>query len=155
MTRRIALALAAALLVPAAGAAQQPPPGAEPSFAAHLVPPELVMQHQRRLGLTEQQRATITGAVKELQGKAVDLQWRLQEDQQRLAELLAGPSVDAAAALAQVERLLDVERQIKMAHLTMLIRIKNTLTPEQQAILRTLRSGDERGRPERPREPTP
>jgi Spy/CpxP family protein refolding chaperone len=38
---------------------------------------------------------------------------------------------------------LDTEKQIKQAHLEMLIRIKNLLSPEQQATLEELRGGAE------------
>ncbi|MFQ6046621.1 MAG: Spy/CpxP family protein refolding chaperone [Gemmatimonadales bacterium] len=145
MNRHIGIALAVTLLIPTLAAGQRPE-GGEPGFEAHLFPPELVMQHQLRLGLTEEQRTAITAAIKELQGEVVDLEWRLQEENQRLADLLAGASVDRAAALAQVERLLEVERQIKTAHLGLLITIKNTLSAEQQAVLRELRPkrGNER-----------
>lgn len=141
MNTRLIMMLTLSLLVPQVGAAQQQQPPPEPAFAAHLFPPELVMQHQTRLGLSREQRTAITDAIKELQAAVVDLQWRMQEETQRLEELLAGSSVDAAAALTQVDRVLEVERAVKRTHLGMLIRIKNTLTAEQQAMLGELRSG--------------
>lgn len=144
MTLRLGIAFALTLLLPQVAGAQQPP-GGEPDFAGHLFPPELVMQHQRRLGLTAEQRTRITDAIKQLQAQVVDLQWQIQEEQQRLSEVLAAPSVDRAAALSQVERVLDVERRVKLAHIALLITIKNTLTPEQQTMLRELRAG-EKGR---------
>ncbi len=39
----------------------------------------------------------------------------------------------------QREALLNLERQIKRARLTLMIRIKNTLTPEQQLSLKIAR----------------
>lgn len=159
MNTRLMVVLTLSLLVPGAGAAQQPhspepvhrrqhdlrqhQPGHD-QFAEHLFPPELVMQHQARLALTREQREAVTTAIKELQSGVVDLQWRMQEETQRLAELLKGAAVDATAALAQVDRVLEVEREVKRAHLGMMIKIKNTLTAEQQARLRELRG------PERP-----
>jgi Spy/CpxP family protein refolding chaperone len=139
MNRCIVLALTLALLLAPVGAAQQAQPAPQDPVAAALYPPELVMQHQRRLGLTAEQRKAITETVAALQAQVLDLQWRMQDEAQRLGELLGGPRVDATAALAQVDRVFDLERQIKRAHLTMLIRIKNTLTPEQQETLRGLR----------------
>ena len=65
----------------------------------------------------------------------VDLQWRMQDQSQRLATLLEKPSVDPVAALAQVDEVLGVEREVKRAHMTLLIQIKNTLSAEQQARL--------------------
>jgi Spy/CpxP family protein refolding chaperone len=110
----------------------------EEGFHQHLFPPEIVMRHQQRLQLTEQQRTTIKEAVKQLQTQVVEHQWTLQEQNQALSEMLAGESVDAAAALQQVDRLLDTERQVKRMHLELLIRIKNSLTSQQQELLRQL-----------------
>src|SRR5438876_441376 len=101
-------------------------------LARALGPPQLVMQHQQDIGLRAEQRAGITKAIQEFQTKVVDLQWRMQEQSQRLAALLGKPAVDQAAALAQVDEVLGVEREIKRAHMTLLIQIKNVLSAEQQ-----------------------
>jgi Spy/CpxP family protein refolding chaperone len=146
MTRPLAFLLGCAALVPPAVLAQVPAPEASlirqpESFEQLLFPPELVMQHQRELGLTAQQRATITEAVKALQSGVVDLQWQMQDEQQKLHELLARPTVDEAGVLAQVDRVLELERSIKRLHLVMLVRIKNGLTAEQQGLLRGFHGG--------------
>jgi Spy/CpxP family protein refolding chaperone len=140
------LTLLAGLIVaaPAALSAQAfPAPAPEPSLMRHgesfenfLFPPEVIMQRQRELALTPQQRTTITEAVKALQSGVVDLQWQLQDEQAKVHESLGRPTVDEAAVLAQVDRVLELERGIKRLHLQMLIRIKNALTPEQQERLR-------------------
>ena len=124
----IILLLGAASVV----AAQEP----EPEFAKHLFPPELVMQHQQNLRLTPEQRTSITQAIRDLQLKVVDLQWKMQDEAQKLTELVQGARVDEAQTLAQVDRVLGVEREIKRAHMALLVRIKNLLTPEQQDALR-------------------
>ncbi len=97
------------------------------------------MQHQQDIGLRPEQRATITKAIQDFQSKVVDLQWRMQEQSQRLASLLEKPAVDQAAALAQVDEVLGVEREVKRAHISLLINIKNTLSAEQQARLAAAR----------------
>lgn len=146
---RITWAAVSALLIAAAPAlAQQPGPQAgEPDFAEHLFPPELIMQNQQRIGLRPEQRTVITGAIRELQNKVIDLQWRIQEETQRLRELLQAAPVDETSALAQVDRILGIEREVKKAHLRMLIQIKNALTPEQQQMLRRLRDNQAPTRP--------
>ena len=126
------LALGLMLLPAATVAAQQP--GDDP-LAKVLFPPELVMQHQADIGLRPEQRTAITRNIAELQAKAIDLQWRMQDATTALATLLSKPVVDETAALAQVDSVLSLEREVKRAHLTLLIRIKNTLTPEQQSRL--------------------
>ena len=128
--------LALALVTPLR--AQQPtpapPPGDDP-LARLLFPPELVLQHQGDIGLKPEQRTTITRAIGELQGKVLDIQWRMQEAATQLAALLGKSSVDQTAALAQVDQVLNLERDVKRAQLTLLILIKNTLTADQQAKL--------------------
>jgi len=143
-TLRMALVPALALLAVAVLGAQQPPPppGQPPEdpLGRVLFPPELVMQHQQEIGLRPEQRATITKAIQDFQTRVVDLQWRMQEQSQRLAGLLDKPAVDQTAALAQVDELLGVEREVKRAHLTLLIQIKNALSAEQQAKLAAARA---------------
>ena len=141
------LALVLATLIGVAAVGQQPPPsspsgpGGPPDdpLARVLFPPELVMQHQQDIALRAEQRAAITKAIQEFQTKVVDLQWRMQDQAQRLATLLAKPAVDQAAALAQVDEVLGVEREVKRAHITLLIQIKNTLSAEQQVKLAAMR----------------
>lgn len=118
---------------------QPPPEQAEPDFARHLFPPELIMQHQQRISLRPEQRTAITGAIQLLQSRVLDLQWQMQTEAQRLSELMQAPTIREEDALAQVDRVLGVEREIKRLHLGTLIRIKNTLSREQQATLTSLR----------------
>ena len=139
----LALALSAA---PASTVRAQDRPSAQPApadsagdFGRWLYPPELIMRHQQRIGLRAEQRTTITSAIQQLQAKVVELQWRMQEEAQKLSELMQQPAVAEADALAQVDRVLAIEREIKRAHLSALIRIKNALTREQQRTLDSLR----------------
>ncbi len=141
MRSRLPLVLLLGLLGPGPLMAQTPgqpahapqPQRPDPMEDA-LFPPELVMQHQRAIGLTAEQRTTITDAVKALQAQVVDFQWKMQEEHQKLAELLGQPAAQEAAVLAQVDRVLEVERQIKRTHLAALLRIKNVLSAEQQQL---------------------
>ena len=133
-SRSLAILLAALLAAPLA-AAQEP----EPEFAKYLFPPELVMQHQQNLRLTPDQRTSITQGIREFQLKIVELQWKMQDEAQKLTELVQGAKVDEAQTLAQVDRVLGVEREIKRAHMGLLVRIKNQLTPEQQDALRNVK----------------
>jgi Spy/CpxP family protein refolding chaperone len=137
MMRAYRVALTLLALIPVSLAAQEP----EPEFAKHLFPPELVMQHQQAIRLTPEQRTSITQGIREFQLKVVELQWKMQDEAQKLNELVQESKVDEAATVAQVDRVLDVERQIKRAHMTLLVRIKNTLSPEQQGALATIRAG--------------
>jgi Spy/CpxP family protein refolding chaperone len=116
-------------------AAQEP----EPEFAKFLYPPELVMQHQQAIRLTPEQRTAVTQAIRDFQAKVVELQWKMQDEAQKLTELVQETRVDETQTLTQVDRVLSIEREIKRAHMALLVRIKNTLTSEQQATLASLR----------------
>ena len=137
--KRWLLACVCALMCAAPAAAQNTPrPEADP-FAAVLFPPELIMQHARAIRLNDEQRATITRQIEQLQSRVVRMQWQLNEQVQALRETLARPRVDQDRAIDQLNRVLDTEQEIKKAHLEMLIRIKNVLRPEQQNELARLR----------------
>ena len=116
-------------------AAQEP----EPEFAKFLYPPELVMQHQQAIRLTPEQRTAVTQAIRDFQAKVVELQWKMQDETQKLTELVQETRVDETQTLTQVDRVLSIEREIKRAHMALLVRIKNTLTSEQQSTLASLR----------------
>jgi Spy/CpxP family protein refolding chaperone len=132
-------ALTFALLLLGSPAVMSAQDSAEKLLGQYLYPPELVMQNQQRIELRPAQRVAITQAIQQMQARVVDLQWRIQEETQELADLLKGSTVSEDAVLAQVDRVLSIEREIKREHMGMLVRIKNTLTPEQQAALRALR----------------
>ncbi len=133
MTKRVSgLMFALALVLAPALGAQQP---ADDPLARFLFAPELVMQRQADIGLRPEQRGAITRAIADFQSRVVEVQWRMQDATQKLAGLLGNPSVDHAAALAQVDEVLNLEREVKRGHLGLLIQIKNTLTAEQQAKL--------------------
>ena len=116
-------------------AAQEP----EPEFAKYLFPPELVMQHQQAIRLSADQRTSITQGIRDFQLKVVELQWKMQDEAQKLTELVQEGKIDETQTLAQVDRVLGIEREIKRAHMALLVRIKNTLTSEQQTTLASLR----------------
>jgi Spy/CpxP family protein refolding chaperone len=113
-------------------------PQADP-FAAYLFPPDLIMSHQSELGLQEAQRTAIIGELQRAQSSFLALQWKMSEETERLEKLLQPGAVDEAKVLEQVDRTLAAEREIKRTQIAMLIRIKNTLTPQQQAKLSELR----------------
>ena len=109
------------------------------AFEQHLFPPELVMRHQARLRLSESQRNFIVGEITKLQATAVQVQWRVGDEAEKLTELLQRETVAEAEALAQADRMIMNETAVKRAQLSMLIRIRNALTPEQRAMLQELR----------------
>jgi len=115
----------------------QLPPG-DP-LAENLFPPELVMQHQSDIGLTEEQRNGLIAEVQKAQERFSDLQQRLQKEVEAFGALLKREQVEEQAALAQFDKVLNQEREVKRAHLALVLGIKSKLTREQQAKLRDIK----------------
>ena len=136
----VAAIAALALFTPAVVAQDQPAITEDPLFAT-LFAPELIMQHRRAIGLTDEQRDAISQMIQDLQGRVVGLQWELLDEMEQLTQTMSASRVDLDRALDQLNAVLDTERQIKQSHLEMLVRIKNLLRPEQQATLERLREG--------------
>ncbi|MEA2336891.1 MAG: hypothetical protein QOE82_898 [Thermoanaerobaculia bacterium] len=135
--------LALLLIAPLAAFAQQPPqqPPPDDPIGRFLIPPELVMSQSEQIGLSEKQRATIKSEIQKMQSKFIDAQWDLQEQTNRMTQLLQQSPADEAKTLEQADKIMALEREIKRAHLTLLIRIKNALTAEQIARLEAMRRG--------------
>jgi Spy/CpxP family protein refolding chaperone len=115
--------------------AQQPP---EDPMRDVLFLPEVVMQHQQAVGLSDEQKNNFKVEVRQAQLKFTELQWTLQDEMERLVSLLKQPKVDEKQAASQLDKVLAAEREIKRAQLMLLIRIKNNLTTAQQTQFREL-----------------
>ena len=142
MRAKMTLLCAVLLAGIASALAQQPPqPGQPPHdpIGAALFPPELIMQNQQAIGLNEEQKTAIRGEILKAQPRFTELQWQLQDAMETLASLLQQTPVDEQKVMAQLDKVLPLEREMKRAQLTLMIRIKNKLTPEQQEKLRQLR----------------
>lgn len=127
--------LGALLLLACQAGAQQPSDPMGESF----FPPELVMQNQQAIGLSEEQRNDLKTELRQAQMKFTEWQWKLQDEMEKLISIVKQPRVDEQQTLAQLEKVLSIEREIKRAQVTLLVRIKNKLTPEQQAKLGEIR----------------
>ncbi len=114
------------------------PPAGDP-FARYLFPPELIMANQRAINLTDAQRNSLQQVMADAQGKFIGLQFKMSSEVEKLQSLLQPASVDESKVLDQVDRVLAVERDVKRAQLSLMIRIKNMLTQQQQAQLGVLR----------------
>jgi len=132
------------LLFAALGAAAlRAEPAEEDPIGKYLFPPELVMKYSQDLGLDERQRTAVKENVQKAQAKFLDLQWTLQEESQKMVRLLQARPVDEAAVLAEADKVLAQEREIKRTQLSLLIRLKNLLNEPQQAKLMELRNRKE------------
>jgi Spy/CpxP family protein refolding chaperone len=128
-------ALAASLVHAQAG----PPRGDDP-FGQSFFAPELVFQNQEALSLTDEQKDYFKAEMRQAQLKFTDMQFKLQDEMEKLQMIVRSARVDEQQTLAQLEKVLSMEREIKRTQIGLLVRIKNKLTPEQQAKLQDVRS---------------
>src|SRR5438552_282534 len=130
-------ALLAVALVSAQQPPQQPPPPMDP-LGDVMFPPELIMGHTHDLGLTDEQKTFMRAEIQRSTARFNELQWQVQDAMEALHELMKANPVNEQQALAQLDKVLDTEREIKRLHFGLAIALKNKLTPEQQAKLHEL-----------------
>jgi uncharacterized protein YhaN len=110
-------------------------------ISAAFFAPELVMQHQQAIGLSEAQSSELKQVMRQAQAQFTDLQWKLQQSVERLAALVEQSRVDENKALAQLQEVLAAEREVKRTQIALLVKIKNLLSEAQQNQLRAIRAG--------------
>lgn len=121
-------------------APNRPPHPPNPDPLGHLMfPPDMIMNHARQLNLTDEQKTFMRSEIQKTTASFQDLQWKLQDQVELLMETMKSTSVNEQQALAQLDKVLDLEREIKRLHIGLAVRLKNRLTPEQQEQLHKMR----------------
>ena len=128
-----------AFLLLTAGLARAQQPASDPIGEAFFSP-ELVMQHQQTIGLTDAQKNFFKTELRKAQMRFTELQWQLSDESEKLVAIVKQEPLDEPAALAQLDKVLNAEREIKRVQLSLVIQIRNQLTPEQRARLTELKS---------------
>jgi Spy/CpxP family protein refolding chaperone len=105
-----------------------------------LFSPELVMQNQQAIGLTEEQKESLKTDLRKAQLKFTELQWQLQDEMEKLLALLKQEQISEPQTIAQLDKVLSIEREIKRGQFALLIQIRNRLTPEQRARLMEIKN---------------
>ena len=129
--------------------AQQPQPRPEPNpqpqprppmdpLGDVMFPPEMIMQHTHDLNLTDEQKTFMRGEINLTTMRFNELQWQLQDAMEALHASMKENMVNEQQAMAQLDKVLDTEREIKRLHFGLAIAIKNKLTAEQQAMLHAM-----------------
>lgn len=105
-----------------------------------LLPPDLVLAHQQAINLTEQQRLLIQATMVDTQKKLLDDQIKLKGEVEKLQSFLRSSAPDEPKVLDEMDKVLGAERDIKRAQLSLMVKLKNSLTQLQQAQLEALRN---------------
>jgi Spy/CpxP family protein refolding chaperone len=133
----------------APGTPQPSPNDADPPAAQgnilneHLVlfVPELVLPNTEQLNLNDNQVQTIEADVDATKEQLSQAQEMLKTETNNLDQLLKAEPGDEAAILAQLDKVLQIEQQIKVLHFSMLVRIRSQLTADQRGSLEDIRDG--------------
>ena len=120
------------------------PPGGD-KIGRAFFPPELVMRNQKAINLTTDQQNAIREEMRQALPRFTELQWQLSAEEEALESLIRADAPDEKQILAQFDKLMLAESELKRVQFGMLVRIKSILKPEQQQILRELKK---QGRPE-------
>ncbi|NQU09601.1 periplasmic heavy metal sensor, partial [bacterium] len=109
------------------GGPQQMPPG-HPSggprgdvMAENFFPPELIMHNQQALGLTAEQQSSIRSEMQKMMTKFTDLQWQMSSEAEKMAALVKAEHPDEKAVLAQLDKVLDIEKDVKRGQIGLMV----------------------------------
>jgi|WetSurMetagenome_2_1015567.scaffolds.fasta_scaffold27963_4 Spy/CpxP family protein refolding chaperone len=124
--------------------------GAPELMAENLFSPDLVMQNQKALNLTESQQSAIRAEMQKTMATFTDLKWQESAASEALDAALKVERPDEKQALALFDKVLAAEDAVKRLQFGMLVRVKNLLTPQQQTLLKELK--EQEGPDDPPRE---
>ena len=110
------------------------PPHPDP-LDENLFPPELIMQNADEINLGDEQRERIEEEMRKAHERFTDMHAERERRLEAMSTLLKKERINESAALAQFEKVMAQELEIRRAHLSLVIGLKNKLTPEQQTKL--------------------
>jgi Spy/CpxP family protein refolding chaperone len=131
------VALCLVVLAPVASAQGQGPD--RDVFKGKLFAPNVILEHQDELDLSREQFTAIRAAVVEVQGAVAEHEWDLREAYQRVLSDLDESPVDQDKVMANVEKALLAENEVKKLQVNLLIELRNLLTDEQIQFLQSVR----------------
>lgn len=108
---------------------------AQDIFQQKLYAPELVLKYRDEADLSSEQVEKVKALYNGVLVAYNNQKWDLDAAMVKLAQILGSPAVDTKAADTQLVKCLNLETAIKKMRLSMLIAVKNVLTPAQQAKL--------------------
>ena len=135
MKKGIFISLAVVFLSVGTASAQQ---AKDDVFKGKLFAPDVILQQQAELNLTKEQFTGIRAAVVEVQSGVAEHEWDMREAYQALMLELDKKPVSEAEVLKHVTTALLAENQVKKKQVAMLVKLKNLLTAEQVAYLKSV-----------------
>ena len=117
--------------------------GTAPSdpLAERLFPPDFILHHGEAIGLSDEKRLEILSRVEKAKARFQELEQALVKERDTMVALLDREKPDEAALL-QLDRMSDREKEIKREQFGLILSLRNVLTSEQLARLKELRKTD-------------
>ncbi len=134
MKKGIVLLLAAFLLGTAPVYAEGPK---RDVFQGKLFPPNVILEHKAALDLSKEQFTQIRATVVEVQAGVAEHEWDMQEAYQAVMRELDKTPVDEKRVLEHATAALLAENEVKKKQMAMLVRLRNLLTADQVAYLKS------------------
>jgi len=103
-----------------------------------LLEPVMALRYADEIGLSKSQRASIEEELRRAKSDFSELQAQLDREMLRLHQMLEQPELQENEAIAQLDRVLDLERRIKRVNLLCALRVRGQLDREQRVKLQTL-----------------
>lgn len=102
-----------------------------------LIPPHVLLTHSDALQLTSAQSTEILALANTTRAQLTALDADLNRTTEALRVALHATPINEEAAIQAAREVSAVEDEIKLIHLRMLIRVQNTLTPQQREMARS------------------
>ena len=109
-------------------------------FKGKLFAPNIILEHQGELDLTKEQYTAIKAAVVEVQSNVAGHEWDLRQAYVQVLANLDESPIDEKKVLKSVRLALQAENNVKQLQVAMLIKLRNLLTDDQAAYLRSVRA---------------
>ncbi|NVJ85051.1 MAG: periplasmic heavy metal sensor [Algoriphagus sp.] len=100
-------------------------------FRKNLYSADQIMEAREKINLTDAQASKIKKIHAENAGEFSTLKWDLDEANTKLENMLQEPKIDPIAVTKQLDKVLELENQLKKKQLNTLVAIKNELTEDQ------------------------
>jgi len=156
LLRLLLALLAACVLVASAGsvamAQGQGGKNVQQQLRQKFIPPRLLLKHADALGLTADQKSKLKRVMRETHAEVGDAQFDLREESYVLMQMLDDPKATDAKILAQADKVMQLEQQVKRRHMKMLLEVRRILTPEQLAKVEKFKAEQREKRKEKRRQ---
>ena len=94
-------------------------------------PPRMILRHQEELGLTAKQKKELKTIIKDAQSNSLDLEFKVQEEAEKLAKLIGAQKINLDKSLKQADLLMAAESKLKRVKLEMMLKTRMLLTQSQ------------------------